>query len=67
MKHFKYSVVDLIREVRERPVLWDKTLEIYKDREERKTAWDEIFRILEKDFNCLSKVERRSVGKKSVV
>lgn len=63
MKHFNYPVEVLIKGVRERPALWDKTLEIYKDREERKQAWEQIFRILEVHFDELTRQEKRVIGR----
>lgn len=34
-----------------RPVLWDKTSKIYKDRIETKKAWKEVCIELNSDFN----------------
>jgi len=33
-----------------RPVLWDKTLDIYKDRNATRSAWDEVCREVNKEY-----------------
>lgn len=63
MKHFNYPVEQLIKGVSERPVIWDKTLEIYKDREERKQAWEDIFRCLEDGYDEMTRENKRTIGK----
>ncbi|KAM3962916.1 uncharacterized protein ACR2FA_003013 [Aphomia sociella] len=62
MKEFKYDVIQLIRGVRERACLWDKTLENYKDRVERRSAWEEIFRLLDVGYDEMSAEEKRITG-----
>lgn len=62
MKEFKYDVVTLIQSVRDRPCLWDKTLESYKDRVERKAAWEEIYNILDDRYEEMTPVEKRLTG-----
>ncbi|XP_026751272.1 uncharacterized protein LOC113511756 [Galleria mellonella] len=62
MKEFKYDVIELIRGVRERPCLWNKTLENYKDRVERRTAWEQIFRSLDERYDEMSAEEKRTMG-----
>ncbi|XP_072945820.1 uncharacterized protein [Epargyreus clarus] len=61
-KEFKYDVVQLIRNVRERSCLWDKSLESYKDRVERRTAWEEVFNILEPRYEEMSLAEKKITG-----
>lgn len=61
-KEFKYDVYTLIENVQHRPCLWNRTLDVYKDRFERHTAWEEIFRILEPKYDVLTPEECRLVG-----
>ncbi|RVE53523.1 hypothetical protein evm_001893 [Chilo suppressalis] len=62
MKEFKYDIVELIHAVRDRPCLWDKTLEVYKDRFERRKAWEEIFSVIDEEYESMSNEERRLTG-----
>ncbi|KPI99593.1 hypothetical protein RR46_01282 [Papilio xuthus] len=61
-KEFKYDVVLLIESVRDRPCLWDKSLENYKDRVERRAAWEEIFSILDEGYEEMSPEMKRTTG-----
>lgn len=49
--------------VEERDVLWDKTLESYKDKRKTLQAWREICIIINDDFESLSDVEKNKYGK----
>lgn len=62
MRQFKYNVLELIDGVRGRPCIWDKSCESYKDRVERKCAWEEIFNNLEEEFESMTAEQRRFVG-----
>ncbi|XP_037295191.1 uncharacterized protein LOC115455436 [Manduca sexta] len=62
MREFKYDVISLIQSVRDRPCLWDKTLESYKDRVERRAAWEEIFNILDDGYEDMTPEEKRFTG-----
>lgn len=53
----------LISLIEVRPVIWDKTSEIYKDRNETKNAWREIFVELKSDFDELEDAEKNTFGK----
>lgn len=53
----------LISLVEARPTLWDKTLDIYKDKTSKESAWREICTILNEDFPELDQKERRNFGK----
>ncbi|CAH0599084.1 unnamed protein product [Chrysodeixis includens] len=59
MREFKYDVIQLIHCVRDRPCLWDKTIENYKDRVERRCAWKEIFCILDESYEEMTPEEKR--------
>ncbi|CAK1595414.1 unnamed protein product [Parnassius mnemosyne] len=61
-KEFHYDVIKLIHGVRERPCLWDKTLENYKDRVERRAAWEEIFCLLDQTYEQMSPEKKRITG-----
>ncbi|XP_026744341.1 uncharacterized protein LOC113505729 [Trichoplusia ni] len=52
----------LINCVESRPVLWDKTLEIYKDKIAKTAAWREICGILKEDFEAMEQKERQEFG-----
>ncbi|CAH0697543.1 unnamed protein product [Spodoptera exigua] len=62
VRDFKYDVISLIRYVRDRPCLWDKTLENYKDRTERRCAWEEIFNLLDESYEDMTPEEKRITG-----
>ncbi|KAJ0171083.1 hypothetical protein K1T71_013282 [Dendrolimus kikuchii] len=62
MKEFRYDIVKLLQSVGERPCLWDKTLDCYKDRFERKTAWEEIFNLLDERYPDMNPEEKRETG-----
>jgi len=57
MGDFDFDVELLISLVDARPVLWDKTDDIYKDRIETKKAWGEVCVCLQKDFEALGDVK----------
>lgn len=53
----------LISLVEERPVIWDKTLNLYKDKKSKESAWKEICVALNKDFEELEQKQRQNFGK----
>lgn len=53
----------LISLVRERPVLWDKSLEQFKYKNISNAAWKDICLILYSDFDTLSDKEKDIFGK----
>lgn len=53
----------LITLIEIRPILWDKTLENYKDNNMRTAAWREVCIALKEDFQELEEKERQSYGK----
>lgn len=53
----------LISLVQNRPVIWDKTLEIYKDKNLRTAGWREICLILKEDFEEMEEKKRQDYGK----
>ena len=52
----------LISLVEARPVLRDKTNDIYKDRNETKKAWREVCIRLQENFEALGDVQRNAFG-----
>lgn len=60
-RDFPYDIVTLIQLVRESACLWDKSLESYKDRVERRTAWEAIFRSLDTAYDELSPEDKRVI------
>lgn len=66
MVHFIMDAINtelLISLVEDRPVIWDKTLEIYKDKNSKASAWREICVILKEDFEGMDQKERQDFGK----
>ncbi|KAL4712474.1 hypothetical protein ACJJTC_007490 [Scirpophaga incertulas] len=59
MKEFKYNVDLLINSVKLRPCLWNKKIDVYKDKGERRKAWEEIFYILEPHYEIMSLEEQQ--------
>jgi len=53
----------LISLTEERPVIWDKTLDLYKDKNLKESAWEEICVILNTDFEELEQKQRQNFGK----
>jgi hypothetical protein len=53
MGDFEFDIDLLISLVEARSVLWDKTDDIYKDRNETKNAWREVCICLQEDFETL--------------
>lgn len=53
----------LIPLVEQRAVLWDKTLDIYKDKGLKLAAWREICCVFEPNFDKLEEKERKDFGK----
>ncbi|XP_069674779.1 uncharacterized protein [Periplaneta americana] len=56
----------LIFLVENRPALWNKTCELYKDRNKTKQAWREVCVGLRKDFETLEDEEKDSFGKEVI-
>ena len=59
MGDFEFHIVLLISLVEARPVLWDKTGDIYKDRNETKKVWREVCICLQEDVEALGDVKKR--------
>ncbi|GFS84117.1 uncharacterized protein TNCV_2365061 [Trichonephila clavipes] len=51
-----------VQEIEARPPLWDKTLEIFKDRNATRIAWREVFLELRSDFDQLKEKEKNDYG-----
>ena len=58
MGDFEFDTDLLISLVEARPVLWNKTDDIYKDRNERKKEWREVCICLQEDFEALGDVRK---------
>jgi len=59
----EFDIEFLITLVQERPVLWDKGLELYKDRNATKNAWREVLIELNPEFDVLDDKEKNLFGK----
>lgn len=53
----------LISLVEAKPVLWDKTLDVYKDRNATRKAWEEVCLAINPEFENISETEKNSLGK----
>lgn len=53
----------LITLVEQRPVLWDKTAEDYKNRNKTLEGWKQVCRILKDNYDELSEKEQNEIGK----
>lgn len=53
----------LISLIENRPVIWDKTLETYKDKNMRSAAWREVCNALKEDFEGMEEYKRQDYGK----
>lgn len=64
MREFKYDVVELIHAIKDRPCLWDRTIESYKDRVERRLAWNQVFSLLDERYEDMTPEEKRVTSEK---
>ena len=62
MGDFEFNIDLLISLVEARSMLWDKTDDIYKDRNETKKAWREVCICLQEDFEALGDVQKNALG-----
>ena len=62
MGDFDFDIDLLISLLEARPVLWDKTNDIYKDRNETKTTWRKVCICLQEDFEALGGVQKNAFG-----
>lgn len=53
----------LIELVRDRPVLWDRQKEVYKNRKLTRKAWVDICETLIENYDELSDQEQKAIGK----
>ncbi|XP_026818990.1 uncharacterized protein LOC113557621 [Rhopalosiphum maidis] len=56
----------LISAVECRPILWDKSQEMYRDRNGTKNAWEEVCVELKSNFNSLQNSEKNEFGKEVI-
>ena len=61
MGDFEFDIDLLISLVEARPVLWDKTDDIYEDRNERKKSWTEVCICLQEDFETLGDIQKNAL------
>jgi hypothetical protein len=67
VNEFEVDVEFLISLVEERPVLWDKTSEEYKDKNLTLAAWTEICAKLKEGFESLDEKGRNEIGKFALI
>ncbi|XP_041982024.1 uncharacterized protein LOC121735307 [Aricia agestis] len=61
---YKYIHTEaVITEVRQRPVLWDPSHVLNKDRDTRMASWQEVYEALYPDFNELEDAKKKEIGK----
>lgn len=59
---FIYDPLTLIELVEERPCIWDKFDDDYKDKTKKTRAWTEIYKFLVADFENLDSAEQVTAG-----
>ncbi|CAH1984152.1 unnamed protein product [Acanthoscelides obtectus] len=59
---FKYDVVTLIEAIENKPCLWDKTADCFKDKIEKEKAWKDVCAFFEEDFLEKDKKEQHKIG-----
>lgn len=57
------DVEKIILMVRDRPILWDTSSELYKDRSQKRTMWTEICASLNKNFLDRSEEDQEITSK----
>ena len=63
MGDFEFYTDLLISLVEARPVLWDKTDDSYKDRNETRKAWREVCICRQEGFETLGDAQKNAFGK----
>jgi hypothetical protein len=58
-----FDVELFINAVCNRPVLWDKSLSIYKDRNEIAKGWVEVCNVVNQDFAASTSADQKKFGK----
>lgn len=58
----KIDTERVIIEVHLRPCLWDKSHELYKNRDARDAAWKEILKEIAPNFDTMSDEEKKNEG-----
>ncbi|XP_065577190.1 uncharacterized protein LOC136038103 isoform X1 [Artemia franciscana] len=56
----------LISAIKERPAVWDKSMESYKDKRRKFEAWTEICKLLNEDYESLTESKRNEFSKSVV-
>nr|CAH7747854.1 unnamed protein product [Callosobruchus chinensis] len=57
----------MITLVQEQPIIWDRTHELYKHKNETAKAWREICSILVEEFNTADEHEKTQICKYLVI
>lgn len=57
-----FNVVDLIAAVENRPCLWDRRRDDYKDRVVKEKAWREVGNILYQNYEEIGEEEQKKLG-----
>lgn len=52
----------LISLIENRPILWDKTLDVFSDRNEKRKAWQEVFGLMRRGFEDLQHKDQKLIG-----
>lgn len=60
---WNYDPLDLIELIGQRPCIWDKTCEDYKDRVKKLNAWSEVCNFLIDNYENLEERDKLIVGK----
>lgn len=65
MDNIELDTEAFIRAIEEKPVIWDKTLENYKHRNETKAAWEEIYTMFIENYKEMSDSLKAEHSKRS--
>ena len=61
-----FNVIDLIEFVEERPILWDKQNNEYKDRIKKDKAWSEISSFLIPSYDGMDQKNKQNTGESKI-
>ncbi|GJQ87835.1 hypothetical protein Trydic_g1803 [Trypoxylus dichotomus] len=62
MANFKYDLVTLLELIEQRPCLWSKKSEEYKNKIIREKSWEEIFRLIDDTYENKTTEEKKRTG-----
>lgn len=58
----QYDLEKLIQMVKERPIIWDKTMEGYRSKQFTQPAWQEIFYEMIDGYHLMDENQQKEAG-----